>query len=1097
MATLMSASAGGDATMMAMKDPPSSEFLLCCALAAGMGVALAMVDDGGSHQGSGPISHVGECADSAYALFGWGLFSDGGGLGLLEPLREMFAKRPNGLFGLGGLLTFAQTLFSIILGLVTAASDAVAFMLGKEKAAPKAKGATPSSSVHEKTKMSFSVELANYIGYIYLFVMGVSREYIVRFLAMVSGNPLYQNYVARERWTTGWVDFYLNHCYADVVECFQRPIASAPDATVGVCRRSRVGGTLFGPLNKYELTGEVTKCVNLSSYNYLGFGGIDTFCTPAARKMALDVGYSSGGPRSEGGTMAVHRELEQEVAEFLDKEDALVLGMGFASNSTILPALFEAQAGGKGILVLSDELNHRSIVEGVRLSGATVRAFQHNNMEKLEQELKKAVEEGQGGGKPFRKIFIVVEGIYSMEGDFCRLREIVTLKNRYKAFLYLDEAHSIGAVGPRGRGVTDKLGVPTSEVEVMMGTFTKSFGSAGGYVAASKDVIEALRKNAPGSVFASAMAPPCAAQALAAFRVIAGKEGGSHGAEKLKAIKDNSNFFRERLEEEGFKILGDVDSPIIPTMIHHPQKMKWFSQMCLEKGIAVVIVGYPAVPLLYERVRFCISAAHTREQLNKALVDITDIGRQLGMLFDKSLDKAELAARKQRDAEYNDWLHSAPMELRGEAKIGPEAQKWQPEPLAPSVSKPSKAAASNLDAVMTAEELKPLDMRRFDPLGYVARPSDAAKKAIEQTMDVYGFGACGPRGFYGSTKPHLALEKCIKDYLRVDSCIVYSAGAVTISSVLPALVQPGDRVIVDSEASLGVKAGLRLCKSEVYWVPHNDAAAVETALQKIASAKPTGKDKKKEKDMPKRTFIVIEALSQRTGALAPLSELVALKEKYGALLVLDETLSFGTLGKTGRGLCELCDIETSRVDAIVGSLEHAVANVGGFCAGRLRLVEHQRLAGAGYCYSAASPPSSCSAAEAVINELDNEEGGKRLAQLRTNAAALHEALSDLLGKSSASLELTSSSKSYAQYLRWSGEDAAQGEEKLLAIAATCAKVGVRLQVCVPGSCTAEGAFGERVGAPPASRPALRLCASSTQNAENIAEVAKALKNALA
>merc|ERR1719421_2540241 len=136
-------------------------------------------------------------------------------------------------------------------------------------------------------------------------------------------------------------------------------------------------------------------------------------------------------------------------------------------------------------------------------------------METLERELARAINEGRpGSGSPWCKIFIVIEGIYSMEGEFCRLREIVALKNKYRAYLYLDEAHSIGAVGPRGRGVTDLLDVPTCEVEVMMGTFTKSFGSAGGYIAASRAVIDALRQSAPGSVFAAAMAPPCAAQAL-------------------------------------------------------------------------------------------------------------------------------------------------------------------------------------------------------------------------------------------------------------------------------------------------------------------------------------------------------------------------------------------------------------------------------------------------------------------------------------------------------------------------------------------------------------------------------------------------------
>merc|ERR1719311_445360 len=179
----------------------------------------------------------------------------------------------------------------------------------------------------------------------------------------------------------------------------------------------------------------------------------------------------------------------------------------------------------------------------------------------------------------------------------------------------------------------------------MMGTFTKSFGSAGGYVAASKEVISVLRRNAPGSAYASAMAPPCAAQALAALRLITGEIGGSVGAQKLAQIRDNSNFFGSRLEEEGFKVLGDVDSPIVPVMLHHPNKMAKFSRACLERGIAVVIVGYPAVPVLYERVRFCISAAHTREQLGKVLEDVADIGRKMGLLYSKDASVAEKALR--------------------------------------------------------------------------------------------------------------------------------------------------------------------------------------------------------------------------------------------------------------------------------------------------------------------------------------------------------------------------------------------------------------------------------------------------------------------
>jgi 7-keto-8-aminopelargonate synthetase-like enzyme len=1065
-------------------------FWLCIAFAALAGVSIAVNDDGAKLSGgTGPISHIDECLDSAHALLADSLYLSGGmgrGIGSLEPLRELFASRPYGLTGLGGLLAFISSLLTSVTGLASKAWSKFASLLCARKSGKVA------VAEDDKIKMSFQVELKCYSGYIYLLLMGIVREYTVRFLALILGTPRFKAYVNRERWIAGWADFYINHCKTYIEEVLARPITSAPDATFDVQKRSRPGGVLFEPLYKLEWTGEVQKCINLSSYNYLGFGGIDTFCTPAARECAITTGFSAAGARTEGGTLPVHRELEEEVAAFLGKEDALVLGMGFASNSTILPALFEA--GGKGILVLSDELNHRSIVEGVRLSGATVKAFAHNSMIELEEKLDHAVQKGQPDGTPWRKIFIVVEGIYSMEGDFCRLREIVTLKNRYKAYLYLDEAHSIGAVGPSGRGVTDLLGVPTSEVEVMMGTFTKSFGSAGGYVAASRDVINALRQTAPGSVFAAAMAPPCAAQALAAFRVIAGKEAGDVGAKKLHAIKENSNWFRMMLEEKGFKTLGDEDSPIIPMMIHHPLKMKWFSQMCMQRGVAVVVVGYPAVPLQYERCRFCISAAHTREQLQKALAVVVEVGDQLGIRFEKDMDPNVLAERKERMSKYAKQLRDAPLVLRGDD--AGKYKAWNPEPLVPAT--PAAAKGSALAAVIEVEQRTTRDFRLFDPVGYAKQSPDSVRRAIESTMDTYGFGACGPRGFYGTTIPHLELESAIAKFLRMEAAILYSAGAVTISSVIPALVQPGDRVILDTEVQLGIKAGLRLCKADIKWIPHNDLPAMERALQELAS--PTPGRKRPADERKRRTFLIVEAICQRTGKLAPLSQIIALKQKYKALLMLDETLSFGTLGANGRGLCEHFQLEEARhhVDAIVGSLEHACANVGGFCAGRQGLVEHQRLGGAGYCFSAASPPCSASAAQAVIEDLAADTGAKRLERLRANAKKLHDTLREAV--SSHSLKLTSDPDSYVQHLIYAGEKESPGQlssAALQKIAARCKETnGVTAQVCDPTSCSAETAFEKRIGAPEAGAVSLRFCASSYQSDEDIAAVATALREAL-
>eukprot|EP00933_Yihiella_yeosuensis_P084694 TRINITY_DN9930_c1_g1_i1.p1 TRINITY_DN9930_c1_g1~~TRINITY_DN9930_c1_g1_i1.p1 ORF type:complete len:1108 (-),score=292.69 TRINITY_DN9930_c1_g1_i1:139-3462(-) len=1103
----MAGAAAAATTEAAMTGSPMF-FWTCIMGAAVAGLFLAYFDaNDPKSNGNAPIAHIAECADSADIFFS-DLFADGAGLGLLEPLWRLFT--PDGALwtmltgwsprddashlGLRGILAAIGALFSAAGTLFLHAVEAFGRLVRpQKKAASQDDG--PTSAAHEKIKMTFVVELHAYWGYLRLFMMGIIREYIIRACAAILRDEVSLKYVSREKWSTGWVDFYLQHMYKLYVDCFARPISGAPDSTVDVVIRERPGGDLFGPLYDFKPTEKTRKCVNLSSYNYLGFGGVDEFCTPVARKAALELGWSTSGTRTEGGTMAIHRQLEDEVAEYLQKEDALVLGMGFATNSTILPALFEAQAGGKGMLVLSDELNHRSIVEGVRLSGATVRAFSHNHMPALEKELKRAVTEGQpGGGQPWRKIFIVVEGIYSMEGDFCRLREIVTLKNRYGAYLYLDEAHSIGAVGATGRGVTELLGVPTSQVEVMMGTFTKSFGSAGGYVAASKDVIAALRRTAPGSVFAGGMAPPCAAQALQALRVISGKEGGKTGAQKLAAIRNNANFFREELDRLGFKVLGDVDSPIVPVMLHHPWKMAAFSRKCFDRGIAVVVVGNPAVPVLYERVRFCISAAHTRDQLSKALVEILAVGQEIGVLYELATEKSELAARAEKDKTYAHWLRNAPLEVKEKAKA---ACEWKPEPLAPPAP-PAGSLLAEMEKASAIPEEGPRaarDFRLMDPLCYAAKPLKEMHEATNKTMDQYGFGACGPRGFYGSSMPHLHLEASIAKFLGVDSSIMYSAGVTTVSSVIPALVQQGDRVIVDSEVHLGIRTGLRLCKCEVTWVPHDDSQAVEDALLAQKSSGSDSKPKKDEKNS-RRTFIIVEGMSQRTGRLAPLKKLVALKEKYGALLMLDETLSFGALGKEGKGLCELAGVETTKVDAIVGSLEHTIAGVGGFCAGRRGLIDHQRLAGAGYCFSASCPPSACSAAQAVVEDLPSKASSDRRSRLQANALKMHTVLSSAVKETGNKFELISCPESYVQQLRWKNSEK-DVEAQLLDL---CKKLSqskqIRAQVCSPALCGAEGSFSQRLGFKEAAKASLRLSVSSDHTAEDIDAVGAALRAVL-
>lgn len=229
--------------------------------------------------------------------------------------------------------------------------------------------------------------------------------------------------------------------------------------------------------------------MNLASYNYLGFASNEGPIFDKVIETVRHYGVSCASSRMELGTIPVHRETEKLVAEFVGKEDAMIFGMGYGTNSTTIPALV-----GKGDLILSDSLNHSSLVYGCRGSGAKVKVFAHNNPKDLEKVIRESIIEGQPRlNRPWRRILILVEGIYSMEGEIVKLPDIVAIKKKYKCYLYVDEAHSIGALGSHARGVCDHWGVDPKDVDILMGTFTKSFASVGGYIAADKAVVDYLR----------------------------------------------------------------------------------------------------------------------------------------------------------------------------------------------------------------------------------------------------------------------------------------------------------------------------------------------------------------------------------------------------------------------------------------------------------------------------------------------------------------------------------------------------------------------------------------------------------------------------
>ncbi|XP_013382088.1 serine palmitoyltransferase 2-like [Lingula anatina] len=305
--------------------------------------------------------------------------------------------------------------------------------------------------------------------------------------------------------------------------------------------------------------------------------------------------------------------------------------MGFATNSMNIPTLM-----GKGTLILSDELNHASLVLGSRLAGCQIQVFKHNDMDSLETKLRDAVVNGQPRThRPWKKILIVVEGVYSMEGSIVKLPEVIRLKKKYKAYLYLDEAHSIGAIGPTGRGIVEYFGCDPKDVDIMMGTFTKSFGAAGGYIAGTKRLIDYLRIHSHSAIYATSMSAPVTQQVITSMKIIMGEDGTDEGQKRIKQLAWNTRYFRQKLQDKGLIVYGNKDSPVVPMLLFLPAKIAGFGRETLKRGLGTVVVGFPATPIIESRARFCLSAAHTKEMLDKSLSIIDEVADLIRLKYSR------------------------------------------------------------------------------------------------------------------------------------------------------------------------------------------------------------------------------------------------------------------------------------------------------------------------------------------------------------------------------------------------------------------------------------------------------------------------------
>lgn len=469
--------------------------------------------------------------------------------------------------------------------------------------------------------------ISTYFGFALLFIFGRVRDYFARLTGRSAHAVLKEKRLNKDLAPLiGSSDlFYTRRMYQRIVDVFNRPISGPPGAFINVLKRKRSPDGTCMVLSDGVNKSSSKRCINLGSYNYLGFADDwDSTCREDVFSAVDKFSTGACGPRAEGGTTSLHKDLEETVARFVGKESAFVFNMGYGTNSTGIPALM-----GRGSLIVSDGLNHTSIVNGARASGSTIRVFRHNDANDLDAVLRDAVSDGQPRThRPWRKILVMVEGIYSMEGEVCNLRAILRVVKKYKAYIYVDEAHSIGAAGPTGRGICEYWGIDPSEVDILMGTFSKSFGGMGGYIASSKEFCDQLRVRTLGSTNSNSLSPVVCKQILTAFKIIMGEDGTDLGARKIKAVKDNADYFRAKLRSFGCEVFGDSGSPVVPMMLYNPSKIGAFSRECLARGIAVVTVGFPAVPLTLGRARFCISAAHTREDLDWALDQIEEVAKK-------------------------------------------------------------------------------------------------------------------------------------------------------------------------------------------------------------------------------------------------------------------------------------------------------------------------------------------------------------------------------------------------------------------------------------------------------------------------------------
>lgn len=394
--------------------------------------------------------------------------------------------------------------------------------------------------------------------------------------------------------------------YGSIKEHLRKELASIEEA--GLFKRERIITGPQGPEISIS-TGE--RVLNFCANNYLGLSS-DQRVIQAAKDALDSHGYGMSSVRFICGTQDIHKTLEKKIAEYLGTEDTILYAAAFDANGGVFEPLLGDQDA-----IISDSLNHASIIDGIRLCKAARFRYENNNMEDLEQKLKEA------SGHRFR--LIVTDGSFSMDGFIARLDEIVALAEKYDAMVMIDECHSMGFLGKTGRGTHEYHGV-MGKIDIITGTLGKAMGGAmGGFTSGRKEIIDLLRQRSRPYLFSNALAPSIVGASIKVMEII------SETTHLRDKVMNNALYFRQKMTEAGFDIKPGIH-PIVPVMLYDARLSQQFADMLLKEGIYVIGFFYPVVPQGQARIRVQLSAAHEQEHLDRAIAAFTKVGQSLGVI---------------------------------------------------------------------------------------------------------------------------------------------------------------------------------------------------------------------------------------------------------------------------------------------------------------------------------------------------------------------------------------------------------------------------------------------------------------------------------